>query len=61
MNELKQYIISEIEKIDNNHAFIQRDALVLVNSPLALTQIGLKSRRRALEDVLQHISESRLL
>ncbi|MGQ1929067.1 hypothetical protein [Ornithobacterium rhinotracheale] len=57
MDELKKYLQKEIEEIENDERFQCEKANVFVNTPLALIQVSLHERHRALLEVMNKIEE----
>ena len=56
MKELVQYIQKEIEEIESDPRWSYKDATVQTNAPLALIQVGMKSRHQALTEILNQVN-----
>jgi hypothetical protein len=54
--ELKAWVKEEIAVIENNDVYKQPAAIIQINAPVALIQVELASRRRALKEVLEKLT-----
>ena len=55
-NELIEWLQEEIDKIENDDRHHYAPALVQVNAPLALIQVGLETRKQALQQMKKILS-----
>lgn len=53
--ELRKWVIREIEKIESDERFHYERAPVHINAPLALIQVEMDTRRRALRQILKQL------
>ncbi len=59
--EILDYLNEEIYKIEKDNRFNYPKSNVQVNAPLALIQVDLTARHRALKDVIEFIGTSKTL
>ena len=57
MEKLKVIIQSKISEIENNTRFHYSPASVLINAPLAIIQIGLKTKHQTYSEILNIINQ----
>ncbi|MCH9852958.1 MAG: hypothetical protein K0U45_05580 [Alphaproteobacteria bacterium] len=57
LEKVKQYINQQIGEIENDERYKRENADVMINAPLALTQIALRERRLVLRKINQIIHD----
>ena len=55
--EIKDYIQQEIDKIESDDRYNYPPANIMINAPLAIIQIEMKSRHKALTEVFTLLKE----
>lgn len=58
MNNLKEFLLSEIAEVENDERYHYPPADVWINAPLALEQVALKTKIATLKKVLSQIEDS---